>query len=166
MALYGCTLWDISGKKVEQFYVTWRKCVRRLLNLNRSHGKYLSKIVDENQVDVQIHLRILTFMLQIKDSSNPILRLCSKLVFNGSNSDVCKSLNFILWKYGIADFKVKEITYFTVRNIINGFVGNNYSEEDYLCVSNIKDLLVLRENKQNNFSNDDVMQMLEYFCVK
>ena len=34
MPLYGCVLWDFDSVNINQFYVTWRKAIRRLFNLS------------------------------------------------------------------------------------------------------------------------------------
>ena len=48
MSLYGCVLWNLGSKCMSDFYVTWRKSIRKLLRLPlRTHSKYLPLICDD-----------------------------------------------------------------------------------------------------------------------
>ena len=48
MSLYGCVLWNLGSKSMSDFYVTWRKTIRKLLRLPlRTHSKYLPLICDD-----------------------------------------------------------------------------------------------------------------------
>ena len=62
MSLYGCQLWDVSHKYTNNFFVTWRKAIRRMFKLPyRTHSCLLHLIINDLPVDGQIHLRSLSF---------------------------------------------------------------------------------------------------------
>jgi len=55
MPLYGCVLWDFTSKEMSQFFTQWRKCIRRLFNLDyKTHCKYLPAICEDIPVEVQM----------------------------------------------------------------------------------------------------------------
>ena len=58
LALYGSSIWNFDSKGVRKFYVTWRKCIRRLLNLpNLTHCRYLPLICEDILVHLQLYKR-------------------------------------------------------------------------------------------------------------
>ena len=58
MPLYCAILWDFSGDMVNAFWVRWRKCRRRVLDLpNRTHNSLLHLMCDDITVTVQLQLR-------------------------------------------------------------------------------------------------------------
>ena len=102
MPLYGCTLWDLSKKCVNRFYVTWRKSMRFLLNLSyNTHSHLLIYIVEDKPVELQLHLRFAKFFTNMHQSRNVLLKLCSKLASSGSGSGVSNNYVFIKQKYHV-----------------------------------------------------------------
>ena len=62
MSLYGCQLRDVSHKFTINFFVSWRKTIRRMFKLPyRTHSCLLHLIINDLPVDGQIHLRIIKF---------------------------------------------------------------------------------------------------------
>ena len=91
MSLYGCVMWNMSDIYVERFYVTWRKCIRRLLSVPpTTHSRYLHLLVNDISVESQIHLRFVKFFQSVILSSNTIVKVCGELALNGSDSTICK----------------------------------------------------------------------------
>ena len=71
MPFYGCYLCDFSGQDENRFYVTWRKCFRRLLNVPyNTHCKLLYPIVSDIPVEVQLHKRFVNFAREVMLSNN------------------------------------------------------------------------------------------------
>ena len=62
MSLYGCKLWDVSHRYTNNFFVSWRKAIRRMFKLPyRTHSCLLHLIINDLPVDGQIQLRIIKF---------------------------------------------------------------------------------------------------------
>ena len=96
MPLYGCVLWDFDSVNINQFYVTWRKAIRRLFNLSsRTHSRYIHLICNDVPVKVQLYKRFNKFMYTLLNNGNPCVELAGKLVTSGSNSNVSKNINII-----------------------------------------------------------------------
>ena len=48
-------LWDYSHRGVDSFFVTWRKCIRRLLNIPyNTHNHLLPLICNDLPVECQL----------------------------------------------------------------------------------------------------------------
>ena len=96
MSLYGCVLWDLSSSNVNQFYVSWRKCIRQLIGINqRSHGNYFHLIVNDIGIEDQLLKRFVKFFNGVIESENQIVKFCASMAVNGTNSSVCRNLNYI-----------------------------------------------------------------------
>ena len=55
MSLYGCQLWDVSHKFTNNFFVSWRKAIRRMFKLPyRTQSCLLHLIINDLPVDGQI----------------------------------------------------------------------------------------------------------------
>ena len=99
MPLYGSVLWDYSLKGVDSFFVTWRKCIRRLLNIPyNTHSDLLHLICNDLPVDCQLHKRVYKFVVSLSKSENMYNNLSLKLALNGSGSRICNSINHICHK--------------------------------------------------------------------
>lgn len=103
MPLYGCQLWDFSGKEIYMFYTAWRKAIRMIWKLPyRCHSNLLHLICDDLNIEIQLHKRFLKFFHNLYHSENTILNYLAKLVVAGSRSATCNSFNYILSAYGIS----------------------------------------------------------------
>ena len=69
MPLYGCVLWDHSSQCMEKLYVTWRKCVRKILNVPyNAHSVLLSIICNDLNIDCQLYTNEYLSPLQAQPS--------------------------------------------------------------------------------------------------
>ena len=102
MPLNGAQLWDFSSPSIVRFYITWRKCIRRLFNLPRnSHCKLLSEICRDLPVHEQLYNRCVNFISQLSNSKNSLSKLCYRLAINGSQSGLCNNINLISSYYRV-----------------------------------------------------------------
>ena len=94
MAFYGYVLLDLSSKNINKLYVTWRKCIRKFLDIPyQTHSRYISFIFDDVPIKAQLHKRSVKFLSNIMLSENHVVQLCGKLMSNGNQSAVSKSFN-------------------------------------------------------------------------
>ena len=99
---YGSQLWNFSSNDVKQFYIAWRKCVRRIFDVpNNTHCSLLPYLCQDDNIDVQLHRRFLKFIHKALNSTNVLVSNACKLVLNGSGSDVCHSLNYVCSQYDL-----------------------------------------------------------------
>ena len=109
MSVYTSQLWDFESRSVEQFFVAWRKAIRRLLRLpSRTHNCLLHLIVNDMPVECQLHRRFVKFFFKCTYSSNACTRVCTHLATLNSNSNVSNSLNHIssLYRFHYSDFQL------------------------------------------------------------
>ena len=102
MSVYGSQLWEYSSRVCEQFFVAWRKAIRRLCNISpRTHNHLLPLIVNDLPIDTQLHKRFINFFVKALHSDNRCTQLCAELALQGSGSSVANSCRFICTKYSI-----------------------------------------------------------------
>lgn len=161
-AAYGSQLWDFSARNVDKFYVAWRKCVRRILNVpNTTHCVLLPLICDDVTIDTQLHKRFLTFFRNCSASDNECIRLCASLALHGSRSTVCRSLNYVCHKYGINKYRVKDVC----ATVVNDNFGDLRGDQINLCKAGaIKDLLYIRDSHSSELTNNEINFILEQLC--
>ena len=163
MNLYGSLFWDLSSEKVNRFYMLWRKCLRMLLDLPYcTHSRFLHLIVDDIPVQVQLFKRVNNFMCKLMSSSNSTVQLCANLVTKGSCSNVCKTLNYIVFHTKMS-LKILCNSKSQFMNAIRDVMIS--SEEDFKKVGNIKDLLTMRVQK-NGFSLHEINEILKSVCTE
>ena len=99
-SLHGFLLWDVPAESINTFYISWRKCLRKLYYLIERTTICLHLIFEDQPIDVQVHPRILKYVISNLKSTNSLVRLSTKLCMLGSKSFTCKSINHIMSIYG------------------------------------------------------------------
>ena len=165
MSLYGALFWDLGSKNTVKFYVTWRKCVRKLMNLPyRTHSRFLPVLCGDISVEYQLFKRVNKIFWNLHKSTNSCLNLCAKLIEKGSCSNfsksvshICKSLKLNRFSFGIPPSNFS--------NILNDKFNMLYSESDFITMGNIKDLLYLRDVDNSFFSACEINNLLNVLCT-
>ena len=92
----GSCLWGLEDSKIEQFYVAWRKSIRKIFKLpSRSHCKLLPIITNCIPIYEQRLCRLYKFAVEVINSNNIINRLLMYVALNGSKSSVSRSLLYL-----------------------------------------------------------------------
>ena len=151
MPLYGSPLWNLDGRNINRFYVAWRKGVRRLLGLPyNTHCDLIHRICNDVPVSNQVHKRMFKFIDSCRSSDNYLIRLCFELACHGSQSVMCKNMNFLRAEYGIprcSEFDRSMIRYGLNKSCSSGVCDVNTT----VNVSVIRDLLAMLDT--NKFRN-------------
>jgi hypothetical protein len=167
MPLYGSQLWDISSKKLSHFYVTWRKCIRKSLNLPyTTHCNLLHLICNDFAVETQIHMRTSKFIYSCLNSDNSCVKLCVKLAFGASDSALSSSIDFLCTEYNITKYFIKNSNNKALGNIIKAHDCQKDEIDNMRRATQIKELLFLRDNNiyQGGLSMNEVNELIEYLC--
>jgi hypothetical protein len=152
MSAYGSQLWDLSSCKVESFYVTWRKCIRRLYKLHpRSHRCLLNLVCLDETIEVQMCNRFLRFFHTAFTSDNTHVKLACQMALNGSGSSICNSINHICSKFTFS----KHIFNQDVITLIH----STPDEGDLMTAGAIRDFISIRNVEQSDHV-DSIVQIL------
>ena len=105
LSVIGCQLWDLALSDVEHVCGAWHKCVHKVMRLPyRTHNVLLPFICYDISIIEQIHSQFISFIASLLSTG---LQTVTKLAFRGSNSALCKSLNYICWKHGMNKRQLK-----------------------------------------------------------
>lgn len=167
MPLYGSIFWDYSSKYISKFYVTWRKCIRKLLNIpNLTHSKLINLIVDDIPIEIQLYKRFMKFLYKAYNSNNNNISFCTKLMLNGSNSVINNNLTHICNFLNINRCQLLiSCSYSQCNLLFKNKVSLLTKEDDKVTSGNIRDLLFLRDSKVSNFTYDELNTMITYLCI-
>ena len=165
MSLYGCQLWNFSGKDVELFYTAWRKAIRYLWKLPYTcHSGLLHKICNDLDIEYQLHKRFFKFFYKIYHSKNDVVNFLAKIAHGGSRSAVADSLNYILSKHGIS--KLKFHTYSLHDLIESVYTTSEVQYDGCRTAYMIRELCQLRDGELvSQLSPTDCSIFINYLCT-
>ena len=168
MPLYGCVLWDYTCKDIERNFISWKKCIRKLLFLpQRTHCNLLPLLVDDIPVESQLYKRVLKFVAGLIDSNNIYSNLCVKLALNGSGSKMCKNINFICHKCRLCKHNLgKESLKHNLCHVNYIYTKGVESATAALSSSIIQDMLTMKEEHNYDFLTiTEIDTIIQSLCV-
>ena len=151
-SFYGSVLLDYDNTLIERLFVAWRKCIRFLFNLpHRTHNILIHQIVHDIPIAEQIFKRFITFINSCI-SGNSVCKLAVKLALHGSNSVICKNVNYICEKFDLDKWDLEraslsnctyesdefdEAKASTIREFLLFRNSFSFDSEDYVNLSSI-----------------------------
>ena len=142
-ALYGCQLWRLDEKQIEELDKAWRICCRRLLGLPPDTRSYiLPNIMGTWPIRFTLMYRILTFFISGMNHCSSGISLLFKNVLTSGSSYMLQNINIIL-----KEFDIKYCDLFGInKNIIRKQIIGKLEADDWRSVL-VKELLMLREGQ-------------------
>ena len=111
-------------------------------------------------IEAQLFRRVNNFMCNMSASTNLCVKLCTKLVINGS-SNISKTLNHIIYHTNVS----MKVMCHTKCQLLKAMRDHNtINEEDLKHAGNIKDLLSMRVIK-NGFTAGEIKTILNFVCT-
>ena len=153
MPLYGASLLNYDSKDVNRLLTAWRKCMRRILNVSTlTHCNLIHKIVRDVPVDFTLHKRLLKFISMCLNNKLSVLAL--KVAVSGSQSAMCKSINFICETYSVCKY-----------SLLDRLVHIYYNDTLHTHISGaIREFLELRHQSGNHDDIANITEILKYLC--
>lgn len=151
---YGSQIWDFQAKKVCQYFVAWRKCVRRLWGIpNTTHSDLLPGICRDAPIETQLLSRVVNFVRNCAASSNELVALSCKLCMMGTSSAVSNSIVYIAHKYSLSR------EFFMLR--LGGIP--NMNPEETAITGAIRDFAMAKLH--NSAERDEIDEILKVLCT-
>ena len=101
-SFYGCPLWNVSDKYVNNFYISSRKAIRKIFDLPyKTHTNTLPIISECHPMPCQLLCRMLKCICNALSSPNIYLRLLMNIATQGSRSPVSQNFNYIFYKCNV-----------------------------------------------------------------
>lgn len=166
MSLYGSPLFEMYGHSIENLFVTWRKCVRKLFGISyRTKSALIPLLCDDYGIKAILHRRFVRFVHSVFNSNDDILPICGKLVLEGSTSTVGCNFNFLCHNYNINRYQLTKLSSHDIIKLLNRIDDRDTSLEMVTRAVNITDLLYMKEYCINTlFTQQELDTLLRYIC--
>ena len=164
MPLFGVSLIDLGDPSIERLHITWRKCIRSLLNLPRTtHCALIHNICQDIPFINQLCIRFIKFFKCLVLSQNPIVKLCALLASNGSGSSVSNNLSYISFMACISRHEV-------LNRYVYDFFNNNNEVHDtslieYLLNERYERFLPLTSHFSNDLNLNEILFAINHLCT-
>ena len=159
MLFYGSVLWDFASPEFKNVYSKWRDAIRRLLDLSPiSHCNLLPLLCDTLPFDVFMYKRFLKFINNNIKCENNVVKICTKLMSNGSGTSCSNNYSFICRQYNLEKHD---------SNFLNKFLTmiNIYEDDpNDIAASIIIDLLRMKSEVNKFFTISQINDIINYVC--
>ena len=99
---YGSPLWDFDSDFVKEYFVSWRRNVRRIWGLpSGTHTRLFSGICRDRSIDHQLLSRSVKFVRNASDSTNRLLKSSISHALRGSGSCMSNTIAKICFDFGV-----------------------------------------------------------------
>ena len=125
---YASQLWDFDDKRIDKYYVAWRKAMRKVWKLpNLIHCNLLPVITNCLPLNIILEKRLLQFIWSIINSENRIVNNVFKFALNNRRSVLGIFFRYLAFKYTIKSSSwYKNWSY--INSCISNFVSNSYNQ--------------------------------------
>ena len=126
---------------------SWGICARKF--------KIRRHIVDDLSISIQLHKRLLKFVKSCLKGSE-LCSLAVKLAVNGSNSIMCRNINFICETYGLNKFQLEKMYIVPVHDVD---INNDAK------IERIREFLAFRDTFPHGSADyNNLMCILSHLC--
>ena len=165
-AFYGAPLWSLTDRMFEPFAIAWRKGVRRLFRLSpRTRSKLLPFLIGSMDIKAQIMCRLAGFMCRLRDSWNPLIRMCVSLL-PSSSSVFAVNISLLAAEVDVdIPALIGTVGRGRLRSAIFESWESTASEDAQRMSSVLADLLDMRWARDESFlSREEASLMINFLC--
>ena len=169
---YGIVLCDMSSKQFEDFCITWRKAVKRVLRVPlRTHSRLLPYILKYKPLNVTIACRIVKFYVNALSSENTLVKQAAQRCLYQCTSNMGNNIKYIdrmcnfTHKLNVNKMYVQKIYQF-VKSKLSYSDYSRLSECDINYIDVVKECIDLRDGlSQSILTAEQYCQLLECLCT-
>ena len=157
---------ELFIERSTKIVIAWRKAARYLWHIpKRTHCDLLYLICEETPLEIQLHQRFLRHIHKMVHSKNTLVRICGKLVQQGSRSNIGKSFNHILYTYNINRENVLFQDCITFSRVYINASDANEAMMANACV--IRELCDVRDQRLDFILDpEEVTLLIETLCTE
>lgn len=166
-SFYGCELWTLFNRNIEDICTSWRKGLRTVWRVPfRTHRYLLPLISNCLPLFDEICKRSLNFIRTCLQSESNLVRNVSRHgVFNSPGSSLLGSnIRFCARRF---ECTVWDIIHRPIQSVINNYIASSYENDMYHRAQLVVELLYVRDDqlKLDILSKDELEFCLNYLCV-
>ena len=151
LSLYGCELFDLQNRKINDLCVAWRVCCRNIAKLPyRTHSVFIHDIFKTNDIRDILSQRILNFIIKGVNHENYVVKSIFRNSLINNCSYLCRNLNIIKRKLNIdydrifenrkiiikSPISIESWRLNLIREILNCIDGYGFVEIDQTILKN------------------------------
>ena len=158
MSLYGCELWSLHDPYIRTLEITWKKCIRNLLNLpSRTRSFLLPHLINTLSIVSIIENRQINFIIKGLNHSNTYIQSIFQNSLVSNKSYVTRNVNEIINKH-----KLSYCSLFSGRKI----KLNSMSFDNCWKIKIIKEILHMRDFSLFDVLNyNEINTILNFLCL-
>jgi hypothetical protein len=167
---YGCELWSLSNKYIDDFCTTWRKSLRRVWGLPlQTHGVLLPALSQCLPIMDEICRRSLNFIRSCIQHENTLIRFIAVhgVCHGRSRSPLGENVLMCANRYNCS---VNDLLYGRLWHIINSYVFNLTNGAIHDRASFLSELIFIRDNSFSlsggmRLSHDELQDIIIHVCT-
>ena len=162
---YASQLWDYEYKRIDKYYVAWRKTMRKVSKLpNLTHCNLLPVITNCLPLNIILEKILLKLICGIINSENLIVNNIFKFALNNRRSVLRKNFIYLAFKYKIkCSSWYKNWSY--VNSCISDFVSNSYNQDVFIVWYTIRELCISRGEEHCLFNMYELEEFIEFLST-
>ena len=163
MHMYGCELWDLSCKYIDEFKVAWRKIKRRVWRLPaQAHNTIVRDLTCD--VDHQLDNRMLKFIHMCLNHHNKVCRSLLLSKVNCKNSTFTSNYHYLSCKYDLS-----HSDWYIDTSHLLGKVQMKRQQEIKCCSSRmITELCEIRDGLASceKITDSNICKLIDSICLE
>jgi hypothetical protein len=167
MDVYGSQLWNFNSKYVQQFYVAWRKVIRKIWNLPyATHNRFIHIINNCLPIDILLQKKCLSFIYSAINSENNTVSNIVNTVLSCKYSVMAENYRYLSSKFKIvqSDWQCKKSDMLAK---VYKYSRESIKRQDEVLCSIIHELAYMRYNLEfSPLNSEEIEHMLNFICTK
>jgi len=162
-SFYGSPLWSFSSVNFKKVCIQWNKAVRRVLRLpNTTHTWLLGPFLNQYHLSVQLKFRFLKFFSSMYSCTNELVSTLHHLALFSSRTFLGSNIASLRNEFNVNFDDPISCAFTNIREAV-------YNELAIYDIDPICELYQLTWNPNlllDGFSENEIYEMLIYFCVE
>ncbi len=160
---YGCVMWKLDSSAIEQFYTSWRKCIRKIWNVpHRTHCRILPHLYGNSGIETQLLSRFMSFYINVMSSENPYTHMCG-ILCQTSRTAAASNRRLLLAKLKSSG----DILNQSIGKLNQLLATNNRCND--ICTANglaVRELCMLRDGSMaTDLTATEIEEILQDICI-
>lgn len=166
---YGCELWRLSNRNIDNLCVAWRKSLRRIWHLpQHTHCYFLPIIGQCLPIYDEICRRSINFVRSCIAHESPVIRFITQygVLYARSSSFLGENMLFCMQRYNCS---LSDLLYGSINAVISSFFFNSVDVSMRESANLLLESLMIRDGLMKlptgMFSSDELQCIIDYVCT-
>ena len=159
-SFYGSVLWNLYSPQVDKLYRTWNVTIRNIFSLPwKAHRYWVEILSDCHHPKTFLSSRLVNFAKSLTECNKSAVRFLASLCLEDKRTVLGKNLSDIAFEVSSS---VASLTPITVKDHLKYCT---IPEDEAWRIPDLKELLGSRVDGIDNFTNDDINNIVDCLCT-